>query len=588
MTIAPPLYPSVHLPPWPSQETGENKHQNLSQLVDALPGLGFEVLFNDEFESLDQRLSAKLDQVNRAFKAKNPAAQRPIWSHCPTEHWTQLWRHPAGILVQVERYRQGSFKDWQFNRIRLTAEVDAGFGHPKDGDAWGHSRYGACGERLMVIKAQQDLGDAWREVSKAAAEGRLTPFSRWPSELVGKDFLLHQQHAWELPKLTAGTTPSGLVALQPDIIAKAASALGRKRLQCIASAQLPDEEKQHWRFMVGATVSDLLIEPASSHRSSVAPGNRDQKIMDTPIPGWALKLAMQDGAPDPRAQKTIKHLRMSLRRGQGHVVFTLHRLLERFGMQVGDPLSASERKTIGVWLDQLVDPRHPAHRRLALDAAHAQSLDRFGLKFHHLLLACASVPAAMRLARDWQNHQSPQALVQACVEPEKDGLTLPMRWAHAWLDLPNSRAYPRRLEMTRNHAARGLEQLKSILPVSQWCLASSRASVWDEALDIQINAAHDDDLLPHYQAGLHGFMRWLSAQDAALPTTAFLPGRSEPVCLDDPHQMQDALAQHDPNEYRGSPSDRVRLLGPLVALAQGQVLQQAAPRSNGPKSRTRL
>lgn len=584
MPKAPPPYPSTPLPVWPQHLPGAVAHRELGKVVDILPELGFELLFNDEFSSLDNQLSAKLDAANRAHVARNPAARRPIWSHHPTRSWVQFWRHPSGALVKVDRYLREGAVDWQFNEVGLIALVDKGFGSGA-GSAGESNIHGSTGERLSLIKTTQEFENAWREIRHAAQSGCLLPLDRLPAGVLDRNWLIHQSHNWPLPKVSAGQTPAGLSQLKTGIKARSAPALGRRRLEQLSQATLPEAERQHWRHMVGKAVAEMMVDPKAS-RPGVSEHENNQAILATPVPSWALRLATQEGAADPRALKTTLGVRQDIRRVRA--IWDLHHLLERFGLEAGDPLSESERATVGDWLDQMVDRQHPARRVEALEAAHAKSLPRFGLHFHHLLLANFGQPGGLRLARAWQNQQRPEDLARACAVPDNDGLTLPMRWAHAWLHLPNSRALPRRLDLAQEHARRALEQLKTITPVSDWTLASTRASIWDEALDIQINASVDDDLVPYYQKNLESFSAWAGSQEAALPTNAFLHPSPGSVSLLDTDRLHEAFIQHDPKGYRGHPDDRVRLLGPLVALMQQATLSQASPLTSLPKTRSRL
>lgn len=573
-------YPALHLP----SLSGDVAAVDLGaageklQFLSALPDIGFELMFDDVFVGIQSSLTAKREASRQRKRYGRVLAGRKPEK---TQNWTQLWRHPAGALVVVDRFRHRETSPWMFNNIEMFSRQDMGYGSKSGDSSWrgmGSCMYGPSGEAMVLLGAREQFHCAWADLKNAAAAGRLVPIEKWeglPAPL-NRVLLAHQPLRAKLPPVEEAATPQQIHQMEASLLAASVPALANRRRRQLSSLDMSPLERQAWQRFLGQAALKL-----ATNRGQVSLGD------PPPLPRWIEQSIRSNhmGAPSSSSSNP-KDIRASIR--WNVISDAMRKTLQDAGLESDEDLTQNDRATVRQWLVLVADRRHPLHLQDDFKRATNTSLERLNVQFHHLLFAASSLPGVARQAAWWQSLQSSQDLRRMCMEVQSDGRTLPMRWMSAWMHTPNKRADPRATLHRQRICRQALDRLAQVASPSLWTIESATRSMWDEAIGSQINADVDEDLVSSHQAGVLALVEWSTAAHLSLASHVFLPENPTPARIIDPQSLLCGVSQSPGLLVRGTAQSRVEMLMPLVAQLQSVSLDSRSCPAPATVKRARL
>jgi hypothetical protein len=558
-TIPTTHYPRVTLTKWASDDSHQGTNQERAEWLEAIPKLGFELLFERKFEGLD----SKLRQHQRLLAKKTHQANRQSFSDADQEHWIRWWRHPSGILASVSMFRDRPDMAWMFNSVDLIGRVDHGFCSLEKTNFSGFHEEGHDLER--VGGPRSDIAKEWERLRIYASRGQLIPLDQWEAITPRPDLLASQEWLWPVDKLKMAEldTPIAQAASAVKLRGLHAVDLVMEWIDEIQKMDVPPAEKTLW-------TQYLIHETLGLNRNKTTA----KKIKA--LPKWMRNHVAPMYQLDP-----LLMARQSFRRNAS--TLALHETMKEFGLKPGDPLTREERARVAKWLNVMCDLRHPSLIGDDLEQAVANGLPRLGMEFHHVLFKAADQRGVMGKLLWWQERQDADDLSKLCQVPDADGRTLPMRWTDVWERVPNERINERAQRQRAVGAAKALCQIEEKLPAAQWTLATPTRSIWDGAICAKMNIPFDGDLLGAHSKAMGSMLQWLSQLDCVLPKHLFVPGRAEQVQLQDMDAMVLAITQAITNDQlpsAGTAIERCELTAPIVARFTHDEMQRSmAPAS---------
>lgn len=551
MSKAPARYPRHKLPALPDGFESKGMEDQRCAWVQALPDLGFDLVFDRRFSALEAHLAWMHDRATgRAHGLREK----------PQQLWIQVWRHGAGALSSVVRFSHDN-EQWLYSSIDLAAMEHHGF-VPR---VVGAGRHGSDGSVSTMIKGAdknnisgETMDSAWAQVVEAAALGRLVPIDQWPSLPLphgifeslapGLDGHLHLHR----PETGSIDTPMARSETAAAIIGEHGAAMIQAWEDDIEQmpASMGRQEKDLWLAHMKVRLEIAL------RRSPVALEVRTD--LDPVMQGLVGK--MIEYAADSQRQ----YDRASL---MGVLQERLVMVLASQGMEPGDPLEPVERQTTSAWLAALThDEGDPTD---AVARADGMVLGRFGMHFPQLMFEAARDEGVVDKIKAWIGQQSGERLVEACTQLALYGWSLPMHLGRAWMQARNSRHCPDK-EARRIDAVREcLKMLGDACPIEQWTWATDKASVWNCALGQEINLPIDQDLAGPHRDRLIGFCQWMDESGVIAPSVIFMPGQTEPIDLLDDQALSAGIDQAlaDGLLFRnGTAMQRIELMAPVTAF----------------------
>lgn len=532
---------------------------------------GFSLLLSQSYVPLSDRIAQHARQlIEKERPLGHPSRSQPSLSPaaiCLEPLHVQWWRHPAGVVCRLSA--RPSVPNQDVN-MRVYAYELAGYGTlgalPK---LFKRMEHAPTGEVLWATAGATLDQDIWTRLCSALQQGRLLPLRDWPPTNLG----LVEKDSLDVPlqkvSLSEVETPQKRNLLREmRVLGQVARLL--EPLRGVLD-RAPSDERPMWKKCLSREAGTFALPSPAQFRLSVTNAKA--------IPSWFPSV------------KTMRQTYMdNARHARAGVVF--NEMLEDFGFPKGERLPQAAQDMAARWLEAARAPVPPRD----LKEMFSSSLEGLSLPFAYLLLALPDMPGALAKAFRWQVGQSTRDLEEQCTRPAPDGLTLPMRWARAWMHIHHtansniSNNHSRHQKVVVAHAQRGLEHLAERVPVDRWVWESPTACLWDAVLYGKISTPHEDELIKAQAQAVESFVHWLEREGVPIPRNANVPCCGLlPLTSPDLLQAMERGYRQGTLVDRGSPESRLALLGGLVnkirAFDMHEALEKAWPSAKAPVRR---
>ncbi len=570
-------YVFPELPPELLQDMHDNK--SLKGWHSKLPDLGFEVLFSHRYVTLTSRLQ----EAFRLLEYKKKHNELPLPKKL-LEYKHECWRHPNGLIASVSLYKEHSRSysggvsvivsepeqddgDWSFSSLMNSLHIvcvteDVSLKDASDFTAHG---VGVKPQSLRLGSSLTNSAQDWKNIKDSVEAGHIIPISKWEDLVESWNFLENFETHMPLgkPSYDQLSTPSARYQFASRIQRKHVISSSKEILASIDQWPVPQDEKLFYRRQLAKHVLVQLTE-----------------VGKTPVvPSW-IKKEIGDSTNAYHRKKNKEIYNQSL----------ITSVLLDFNFN--EQLTQKEREISAFWISVANDQRHPRLQRENLEKAFNLSLDRFGIKFQHILFKGMNkrsywVGSYLNKLLWWQSNLSDEEKIQMSIKPEADGKTLPMRWVETMYAVQDEAFNMRKRNQRFAGSERALADILNIAAPQDLVFVSDTRSVWDKSIPRNFYIETDHDLVVPHKMALVDTLSWFNSKGIPIPDSIFIFGNDKKINFSNRDELVEAIDESigcHPTEWR---TKNAELHMGVIECISAIVLENNLNKSSGPATNTR-